>query len=98
MCSIIDMLLEAVRTGSGERRRAAAALLCAFVSHSRADLTPHVPQLLRGLLLLFADSDRDVLQVPHSRALRHTATYIALLAVINECLHANRWRGRRCPR
>ncbi|XP_014362251.2 eIF-2-alpha kinase activator GCN1 isoform X1 [Papilio machaon] len=60
---IIDMLLEAVRTGSGERRRAAAALLCAFVSHSRADLAPHVPQLLRGLLLLFADTDRDVLQM-----------------------------------
>ncbi|XP_013182147.1 PREDICTED: translational activator GCN1 isoform X1 [Papilio xuthus] len=60
---IIDMLLEAVRTSSGDRRRAAAALLCAFVSHSRADLAPHVPQLLRGLLLLFADTDRDVLQM-----------------------------------
>ncbi|XP_068630147.1 stalled ribosome sensor GCN1 [Battus philenor] len=68
---IIDTLLEAVRAGAGagaapgsaERRRAAAALLCAFVSHSRAELAPHVPQLLRGLLLLFADTERDVLQM-----------------------------------
>lgn len=43
------------------RRRAAAALLCAFVTHSRADLVPHVPALLRGLLLLFAERERDVL-------------------------------------
>ncbi|XP_053625141.1 stalled ribosome sensor GCN1 isoform X2 [Plodia interpunctella] len=57
---IIDTLLEAIRSsGSAE----AAALLCAFVTHTRADLAPHVPQLLRGLLLLFADTDRDVLQM-----------------------------------
>ncbi|XP_059061266.1 LOW QUALITY PROTEIN: stalled ribosome sensor GCN1 [Achroia grisella] len=47
----------------GGRRRAASVLLCAYVSHTRADLAPHVPQLLRGLLLLFADSERDVLQM-----------------------------------
>ncbi|CAK1582375.1 unnamed protein product [Parnassius mnemosyne] len=60
---IIDTLLECVRTSTGEKRRAAAALLCAYVSHSRAELGPHVPQLLRGLLLLFADTERDVLQM-----------------------------------
>ncbi|XP_032513752.2 stalled ribosome sensor GCN1 isoform X1 [Danaus plexippus] len=63
---IIDALMENVRgaaDGTGERRRAAAALLCAFVTHTRADLIPHVPTLLRALLLLFAEKDRDVLLV-----------------------------------
>lgn len=59
--SIVDSLLEASRSGAAERRRAAAALLCAFVSHTRAELAPYVQQLLRGLILLLADSDRDVL-------------------------------------
>ncbi|XP_052737701.1 eIF-2-alpha kinase activator GCN1 [Bicyclus anynana] len=65
---IIDTLMECVRTGApgadaaaAERRRAAAALLCAFVTHTRADLIPHVPALLRGLLLLFAEKEREVL-------------------------------------
>lgn len=31
------------------------------MSHTRADLAPHVPQLIRGLILLFGDVDRDVL-------------------------------------
>lgn len=31
------------------------------MTHTRADLAPHVPQLIRGLILLFGDSDRDVL-------------------------------------
>lgn len=57
---IIDTLLENVRTLDGEKRRAAAALLCAFVSHTRAELNPHVPQLIRGLIVLFADSEREV--------------------------------------
>ncbi|XP_063377694.1 stalled ribosome sensor GCN1 [Cydia fagiglandana] len=60
---IIDMLLEAIRTSEGDKRRAAASLLCAYVTHTRADLTPYVPQLLRGLILLFAETDRDVLQM-----------------------------------
>ncbi|KAJ2952425.1 hypothetical protein O0L34_g6729 [Tuta absoluta] len=60
---IIDTLLDTVRTSEGGRKRASAALVCAFVTHTRADLSPHVPQLLRGLLLLFAETDRDVLQM-----------------------------------
>ncbi|XP_072943447.1 stalled ribosome sensor GCN1 isoform X2 [Epargyreus clarus] len=64
---IIDTLLEIVRTPESEteseRRRAAAALLCAFVTHTRADLSAHVGVLLRGLLLLFAERARDVLQM-----------------------------------
>ncbi|XP_028035975.1 eIF-2-alpha kinase activator GCN1 isoform X1 [Bombyx mandarina] len=58
---IIDTLLDTVRSSEGSRRRAAAVLLCAFVAHTRGDLEPHVPQLLRGLVLLLADDDRDVL-------------------------------------
>lgn len=59
--SIIDTLLDSIRTTEGDKHRAAASLLCVFVSHTRADLTLHVPQLIRGLILLLADSDRDVL-------------------------------------
>lgn len=33
------------------------------MSHSKADLTAYVSQLLRGLILLFADTDCDVLQM-----------------------------------
>uniref|UniRef100_A0A2A4IWL2 Stalled ribosome sensor GCN1-like HEAT repeats region domain-containing protein n=1 Tax=Heliothis virescens TaxID=7102 RepID=A0A2A4IWL2_HELVI len=47
----------------GERHCAAASLLCAFVSHTRADLSPHVAQLIRGLILLLGDADPDVLLV-----------------------------------
>ncbi|GBP56848.1 eIF-2-alpha kinase activator GCN1 [Eumeta japonica] len=61
--NIVDALLEAARSTSPPRKRAAAALLCAFVSHTRADLTPYVPQLLRGLILLFAEEEREVLQM-----------------------------------
>ncbi|KAI8435425.1 hypothetical protein MSG28_003732 [Choristoneura fumiferana] len=57
------MLLETTRTITDDRRRAAAQLLCAFVTHTRAELGPHVPQLLRGLILLLGEQDRDVLQM-----------------------------------
>lgn len=57
---IIDTLLDYVRTYTGEKRRAAAALLCAYVGHTRAELDAHVPQLLRGLIVLLADPDTDV--------------------------------------
>ncbi|XP_045491112.1 eIF-2-alpha kinase activator GCN1 [Colias croceus] len=60
---IIDTLLECVRTQTGCARRAGAALLCAFVTHTRAELAPHVGVLLRGLLLLFGERERDVLQM-----------------------------------
>nr|XP_049695154.1 eIF-2-alpha kinase activator GCN1 [Helicoverpa armigera] len=61
--SIIDTLLETIRTTEGPRHCAAASLLCAFVSHTRADLSPHVAQLIRGLILLFGDDDHEVLLV-----------------------------------
>ncbi|KAL0893484.1 hypothetical protein ABMA27_013683 [Loxostege sticticalis] len=58
---IIDTLLDTIRTSENPRRRAASALLCSFVTHTRADISPHVAQLLRGLLVLFAEKDRDIL-------------------------------------
>lgn len=60
---VVDTLLERVREPDAGGRRAAAALLCAYVSHTKADLAAYVPQLLRGLVLLYADDDRDVLQM-----------------------------------
>ncbi|CAG9783453.1 unnamed protein product [Diatraea saccharalis] len=60
---IIDTLLEWIRTAEADKRRAGAALLCSFVTHTRAELTPHVPALLRGLILLLAGEERDVLQM-----------------------------------
>ncbi|KAH7959004.1 hypothetical protein HPB49_007290 [Dermacentor silvarum] len=59
--TVVEQLLAGARQPS--QRRAAVALLCAFCAHSRAPLTPHVPQLLRELLRLFTDTDRHVLQL-----------------------------------
>lgn len=58
---LVDQLLEGARQPS--TRRAAVSLLCAFCSHTKADLGPHVQQLLRDLLLLFTDSNPHVLQL-----------------------------------
>uniref|UniRef100_A0A0A9Y787 Translational activator GCN1 n=1 Tax=Lygus hesperus TaxID=30085 RepID=A0A0A9Y787_LYGHE len=51
------------RSESLGTRRAAATLLCAFTSHTRADYSQHVPQLIRGLILSFVDKDPLVLQM-----------------------------------
>ncbi|KAL1482616.1 hypothetical protein MTO96_033684, partial [Rhipicephalus appendiculatus] len=59
--TVVEQLLAGARQPG--QRRAAVALLCAFCAHTRASLTPHVPQLLRELLRLFTDTDRHVLQL-----------------------------------
>ncbi|KAL1132575.1 hypothetical protein AAG570_010527, partial [Ranatra chinensis] len=61
--AIVDHLLEVGRCEKVESRRAAATLLCAFCTHTRADYSQHVPQLLRGLIHLFTDTDQTVLQM-----------------------------------
>lgn len=61
--AIMDQLMEVTRSDKVETRRAAVTLLCAFCSHTRADYSQYVPQLLRGLIHLFTDSDREVLQM-----------------------------------
>ena len=61
--TIMDHLLESSRSENVNVRRSAAALLCAFCSQTRANYSQHVPALLRGLIHLFTDSDRGVLQM-----------------------------------
>ncbi|CAH1977085.1 unnamed protein product [Acanthoscelides obtectus] len=61
--TIIDTLLENTRNEDAGQRRAAATLLCGFCANSKAQYTAHVPQLLRGLIHLCIDTDRDVLQM-----------------------------------
>lgn len=61
--TIIDAMLENTRVENNDQRRAAATLLCGFCANTKAQYTEHVPQLLRGLIYLCTDSDKDVLQM-----------------------------------
>ncbi|RVE41440.1 hypothetical protein evm_013910 [Chilo suppressalis] len=89
---IIDTLLEWVRTMDEEKRRAGAALLCAFVTHTRADLSPHVPALIRGLILLLAGDERDVLQMAWEALAAVTRSLDAerMVAHVSDVRHALR--------
>ncbi|XP_063983766.1 stalled ribosome sensor GCN1 [Diachasmimorpha longicaudata] len=60
--TVMDQLMEATKSEHVSRRRGAATLLCAFCRDSRADYSQYVPQLLRGLIHLFTDDDKEVLQ------------------------------------
>ncbi|KAH1001345.1 eIF-2-alpha kinase activator GCN1-like isoform X2 [Dendroctonus ponderosae] len=60
--TVIDTMLQNTKTEDADQRRAAATLLCAFCANSKAQYAAHVPQLLRGLIFLMTDNDRDVLQ------------------------------------
>lgn len=59
---IVDMLLESAKNTNNDVRKASAQLLCAFCTHSPGNYANYVPQLLRGLLKLLSDSDKEVLQ------------------------------------
>lgn len=59
--TIMDILMESTKSDQTNTRRSAAILLCAFCTHTPGDYSQYVPQLLRGLLRLLADSDKDVL-------------------------------------
>ncbi|XP_051176736.1 eIF-2-alpha kinase activator GCN1 [Leptopilina boulardi] len=61
--TVMDQLMDATRSKETPIRRSAATLLCAFCRDTRADYSQYVPQLLRGLIHLFTDEDRDVLQM-----------------------------------
>lgn len=61
--AIMDQLMEVARSDDVGLRRAACTLLCAFCSHTKADYSQYVPQLLRGLIHLLIDSDPQVLQI-----------------------------------
>lgn len=58
---IMDILMDSTKSDDINTRRSAAILLCAFCTHSPGDYSQYVPQLLRGLLRLLADNDKDVL-------------------------------------
>ncbi|KAG8223949.1 hypothetical protein J437_LFUL003757 [Ladona fulva] len=59
----MDQLMEAARSERPELRRPAVTLLCAFCAHTKASYSQYVSQLLRALIHLFTDSDREVLQM-----------------------------------
>lgn len=61
--AIVDHLLQEGRDPNVENRRAAATLLCSFCTLTKANYYQYVPQLIRGLILLFTDSDPIVLQM-----------------------------------
>ncbi|XP_057670075.1 eIF-2-alpha kinase activator GCN1 [Diorhabda carinulata] len=61
--TVIDTLLENTRNENADQRRAAATLLCGFCANSKAQYISYVPQLLRGLIHLGIDSDKEVLQM-----------------------------------
>jgi hypothetical protein len=61
--TIMDQLMESTRSDKVELRRSSVMLLCAFCRHTHADYSQYVPQLLRGLIHLFTDKNRDVLQM-----------------------------------
>jgi hypothetical protein len=59
---IIDTLLEASKSKDIETKKAASALLSGFCVNSPGDYSSsYIPQLLHGLLLLFAENDREIL-------------------------------------
>lgn len=59
---IMDTLMAATKSSDAASMKAAATLLSVFCTHSPGDYSQYVPQLLRGLLRLFADSDKEILQ------------------------------------
>lgn len=59
--TIMDILMDSTKSEDTNTRRSAAILLCAFCTFSPGDYSQYVPQLLRGLLRLLADTDKDVL-------------------------------------
>ncbi|XP_045475078.1 eIF-2-alpha kinase activator GCN1 [Harmonia axyridis] len=60
---VIDTMLENTKNEDPNNRIAAATLLCAFCANSKAQYQMHVPQLLRGLILLCTDNNQEVLKM-----------------------------------
>lgn len=60
--TIMDTLMVSAKSENLATRKSAASLLSAFCTHSPGDYSQYVPQLLRCLLRLMADSERDILQ------------------------------------
>lgn len=60
--TIIDSLLESARHDSPAVRRAAIRLLSVYCHQTKAAFSSLVPQLIRGLIFLFTDTNEQVLQ------------------------------------
>ncbi|XP_050338070.1 eIF-2-alpha kinase activator GCN1 [Bactrocera neohumeralis] len=60
--TIVDTLMMSAKSDSINIRKSASSLLCVFCTHTPGDYSQYVPQLLRCLLRLMADSNRDILQ------------------------------------
>lgn len=60
--TIMDILMSSAKSDNMSTRKSSASLLAAFCMHTPGDFTQYVPQLLRCLLLLMAETDRDILQ------------------------------------
>lgn len=59
--TIVDHLLESARNESSIERRASVMLLYAFCCQTKSSISYYVSQLLRGLILLFTDTNEQVL-------------------------------------
>ena len=59
--TIVDHLLESARNESSKIRRSSVLLLYAYCSQSKANISSNISQLIRGLILLFTDSNEQVL-------------------------------------
>ncbi|XP_026840478.1 eIF-2-alpha kinase activator GCN1 [Drosophila persimilis] len=60
--TIMDTLLISANSDDLCTRKSSASLLSAFCIHSPGDYSQYIPQLLRCLLGLMADHDKDILQ------------------------------------
>ena len=61
--TVMDELLGHINNKENRQRRAAVTILHVFCANTKADLTHFVPQLIRGLIHLFMETDEDVLHV-----------------------------------
>lgn len=60
--TIMDTLMASAKSDNISTRKSSASLLSAFCIHTPGNYSQYVPQLLRCLLRLLADNDRDILQ------------------------------------
>ncbi|XP_061399110.1 stalled ribosome sensor GCN1 [Musca vetustissima] len=60
--TIMDTLMSSAKSEVSSTRKSSVSLLSAFCIHSPGNYTQYVPQLLRCLLRLLAENDRDILQ------------------------------------
>jgi hypothetical protein len=58
---LIDDLLDHLKTEKEGLRRATVTMLSIFCVHTKADIKPYMPQLIRGLFLLMTDPDPKIL-------------------------------------